>query len=103
MEAPEFQLGLALSGGGFRAMLFHLGSLWRINDLGLLKRLNVITSVSGGSIISGALAAAWGDLNFVQSNGGMTDVAQNFRKELIDPVWEFCNRNLDVRSFLEGV
>ena len=31
--------GLALSGGGYRAALFHLGSLWRLNELSWLKRL----------------------------------------------------------------
>ena len=39
-------LGLALSGGGYRATLFGLGSLWRLNDAGLLGRLDRITSVS---------------------------------------------------------
>ena len=39
-------LGLALSGGGYRATLFSLGSLWRLNDAGLLGKLDRITSVS---------------------------------------------------------
>ena len=103
MEVPEFELGLALSGGGFRATLFHLGSLWRLNELGLLKRVNIITSVSGGSIISGALAAAWGDLKFADRNGVKTDVAQNFQDVLVTPVWDFCSRDLDVGSFLKGI
>jgi hypothetical protein len=30
-EGVERGVGLALSGGGFRATLFHLGSLWRLN------------------------------------------------------------------------
>ena len=30
---------LCLSGGGYRAMLFHLGALWRLNDFGYLKKL----------------------------------------------------------------
>lgn len=41
---------LALSGGGYRAMLFHVGALWRLNELGELGRLTHISSVSGGSI-----------------------------------------------------
>ncbi len=49
-------VGLALSGGGFRATLFHLGSLTRLNELGWLRRLDIVTSVSGGSIIAGLLA-----------------------------------------------
>lgn len=56
-EGEEEGIGLALSGGGFRAMLFHLGSLWRLNELGLLQKLNRISSVSGGSLLAGRLAA----------------------------------------------
>jgi NTE family protein len=32
-------LALCLSGGGFRAVLFHLGALRRLNELGILSRL----------------------------------------------------------------
>jgi len=46
-EKLEEGIGLCLSGGGFRAMLFHLGSLIRLNELGLLTRLERIASVSG--------------------------------------------------------
>jgi len=45
------KLGLALSGGGFRASLFHIGVLARMADLGLLRQVEVISTVSGGSII----------------------------------------------------
>jgi predicted acylesterase/phospholipase RssA len=48
------RLGLALSGGGFRAALFHLGVLARMAEVGLLRQVEVISTVSGGSII-GAL------------------------------------------------
>lgn len=104
--AEDFDLGLALSGGGFRATLYHLGSLWRLNELGLLRRLNIITSVSGGSIISGALAACWHDLDFQEqtlSNGAKISVAKNFQDKLAKPIFEFCALNLDVTSFLKGV
>ena len=40
---------LCLSGGGYRAMLFHLGTLWRLNDGALLRIRDRISSVSGGS------------------------------------------------------
>ncbi|HEV3408201.1 MAG TPA: patatin-like phospholipase family protein [Gaiellaceae bacterium] len=45
------ELGLALSGGGFRAAFFHLGVLARMAEVGLLRRVEVISTVSGGSII----------------------------------------------------
>jgi len=44
---------LALSGGGFRATLFHCGALMRLNELGFLTKLSRISSVSGGAITSG--------------------------------------------------
>jgi NTE family protein len=49
-------ISLSLSGGGFRATLFHLGALRRLNELGVLARLKTITSVSGGSIMAAHLA-----------------------------------------------
>ena len=49
-------VGIALSGGGFRAIAFHLGCLRALNDLNLLSRVQVISSVSGGSIISSMYA-----------------------------------------------
>ena len=51
-------LALALSGGGFRATLFHLGALRRLNELGVLTSVDIITSVSGGSIMAACLADA---------------------------------------------
>ena len=45
------KLGLALSGGGFRASLFHIGVLARLAELGVLKSVDVISTVSGGSIV----------------------------------------------------
>ncbi len=52
--APTDKLGLALSGGGFRAALFHIGVLARLAELDLLKHVQVLSTVSGGSIV-GAL------------------------------------------------
>ena len=51
---PRQRLGLALSGGGFRAAFFHVGVLARMAEMGLLRRVEVISTVSGGSIV-GAL------------------------------------------------
>ena len=47
---------LCLSGGGYRAALFHLGACRRLNEWGILPNLSVISSVSGGSIFAGHLA-----------------------------------------------
>ena len=51
------RIGLALSGGGSRAIAFHLGCLRALHDLGILQHVAVISTVSGGSVI-GALYAA---------------------------------------------
>ena len=45
------KLGLAFSGGGFRASLFHIGVLARMAELDLLRHVRVLSTVSGGSII----------------------------------------------------
>jgi NTE family protein len=47
---------LCMSGGGYRAALFHLGALRRLNELGVLSQVTTFTSVSGGSIIAAQLA-----------------------------------------------
>lgn len=49
-------IGLALSGGGSRAIAFHLGCMRTLNDRGILTKTNVISSVSGGSVIAGMYA-----------------------------------------------
>lgn len=45
-------IGLALSGGGSRAIAFHLGCLRALHEAGVLERVNVISAVSGGSVIA---------------------------------------------------
>ena len=45
------KVGLALSGGGFRASLYHLGVLARLAELNVLRHVNVLSCVSGGSIV----------------------------------------------------
>src|SRR6516165_6645430 len=57
------RIGLALSGGGFRATLYHLGLVRFLRDAGLLSRVTQITSVSGGSIIAAHLVLNWGRYN----------------------------------------
>ena len=54
MSYPSKKIGLALSGGGLRASFFHIGLLAQMAEQGLLKSVEVISTVSGGSII-GAL------------------------------------------------
>ena len=91
-------LGLALSGGGFRATLFHIGSLMRLNDAGVLNKVGEVTSVSGGSIIAAHLALRWKSLQFDDKQ-----VAGNFDEEVVLPIRDFCSRTIDVGAILGGI
>src|SRR4029079_10375367 len=53
------RIGLALSGGGFRATLFHLGLIRFLRDADILRQVTHITSVSGGSIMAAHLVLNW--------------------------------------------
>lgn len=48
--AAEKKLGLSLSGGGYRAAAFHLGTLRKLHDMGILEQVDVMSTISGGSI-----------------------------------------------------
>jgi NTE family protein len=98
-DKPVPGRALCLSGGGFRAMLFHAGALWRLNEFGLLPQIDRISSVSGGSITAGVLGLAWNRLSF-DSN---SNVAQNFNALLVDPVRRFAGEKVDIPSILKGL
>ncbi|HEY7032294.1 MAG TPA: patatin-like phospholipase family protein [Thermomicrobiales bacterium] len=88
---------LCLSGGGFRAMLFHAGALWRMNELGLLKPLKRVSSVSGGSITAGVLGLAWTKLDFDGSG-----VARRYQEEVVAPIRNFADKTFDWKAVLGG-
>jgi predicted acylesterase/phospholipase RssA len=58
---PEDSITLLLSGGGFRATLFHLGVIACLRDNQQLHKVKEIFSISGGSILAGHLAEHWND------------------------------------------
>jgi NTE family protein len=97
-ERLEEGCALCLSGGGYRAMLFHVGSLWRLNELGYLPRLNRISSVSGGSITAATLGQRWGKLDFPDGV-----VATNLREQLVEPVRNLAGKTIDAASVLGGL
>ncbi len=90
--------GLALSGGGFRATLFHLGSLLRLNELGYLRKIDRFSSVSGGSITNGLLAVRWSQLAFDPATG----IASNFISVIVNPLRDFCSHSIDAAAIGEG-
>lgn len=97
-ESPGQGIAICLSGGGYRAMLFHLGSVWRLAELGFLGSasharhladgsrepvgtLERISSVSGGSLTAGVLGLKWAQLE-VDSPG----VAARYIEHVVNPI-----------------
>jgi NTE family protein len=95
---PEDGIALCLSGGGYRAMIFHVGALWRLNDAGLLPELKRVSSVSGGSITAGVLAMSWSHLDF-DAQG----VASAFVQQVVEPVSKMASKTVDRGAVLAGV
>lgn len=89
VHAPDF--ALSLSGGGYRAALFHLGAIKRLNDLGLLKRVRMLCAVSGGAITGALLTDRWNQLAF--NNDG---VATNLDEVITKPILAMTERTIDV-------
>ncbi|MGH7171623.1 MAG: patatin-like phospholipase family protein [Gemmataceae bacterium] len=63
MRATMKKIVLALSGGGFRASLYHLGLVRFLRDANILAQVTHITSVSGGSIMAAYLVLNWDRFN----------------------------------------
>ena len=99
-DPKELQPGVALclSGGGYRAMVFHLGAVWRLNEAGLLKTLVRISSVSGGSITAGLLGMNWKRLAFDGAG-----VARAFEDQMVGPIRDLAGRTIDESSVVAGV
>lgn len=95
---PEEGIALCLSGGGYRAMLFHVGALWRLNELGFLPRLARVSSVSGGSITAGVLG-----MNFERLDFDSSGVAREFESHLVAPVRSMADRTIDWPSVVVGM
>src|SRR5215469_7103940 len=94
---PPSGIALCLSGGGYRAMLFHLGALWRLNELGFLGKLDRISSVSGGSITAGVLAVNWSSLDFDDAG-----IGRGFQR-VVDGVRGVAGRTIDVAAIVRGI
>lgn len=95
---PAPGIGLCLSGGGYRAMVFHVGALWRLNEAGMLPRLDRISSVSGGSIVAAVLGLAWPRLAFDASG-----VAHGFTREVVAPLRRMAATTVDIDSVVLGI
>ena len=93
---PEEGVALCLSGGGYRAMLFHTGVLWRLHQAGLLRTVKRVSSVSGGTITAAVLANKWSAIY------GAGVPAAAFVDELVLPIRKFAHVSVDVASVGKG-
>lgn len=108
MEAPEpveaeephegsgrSGIALCLSGGGYRATLFHLGAARRLHELGLLEQVDTISGVSGGSLFAGVLAD-------VAVREGWTRglEIEDFEAQVAGPVRRVAQRDMRTVPFL---
>ncbi|MDH4371626.1 MAG: patatin-like phospholipase family protein [Nitrospira sp.] len=99
-EKEKFDIdetGLCLSGGGYRAMLFHVGSLWRLYESGLLAECTRITSVSGGSITAAVLGLTWNKLNVTNPD------VPRFVEHVVAPIRGLAEETIDRPSVLKGL
>lgn len=99
-RGPREGVALCLSGGGYRAMVFHIGAIWRLNEAGLLAKLERVSSVSGGSITAGVLGQQWASLDFDQHG---VAAAQRFDTQFVRPLRRLASRTIDVPSGLRGL
>lgn len=85
-EAKEAPIGLVLSGGGVRAMAFHLGVMKLLAERGLLEAVSRVSTVSGGSLLVGLVLQGNG-LRWPSSGGFLCSVYPTIRSKL-------CERSL---------
>jgi NTE family protein len=102
--SPEKGIAICLSGGGYRAMLFHVGALWRLQEFGYLNitvdaphaqrlgSLARISSVSGGSISSAQVALRWPRL--ATDNNSVATRRAAFIAEIVQPIRKFSTVNI---------
>jgi NTE family protein len=80
-------VALCLSGGGYRAALFHLGALRRLNEMGILSQVDTISAVSGGSILAAFVAQRVADW---PATGSLPD----FDEQVAKPFRDFTRKNI---------
>lgn len=95
------RLGLALSGGGFRAAFFHIGVLAQMACLGMLRHVQVISAVSGGSVIGALYYLHVKRLLEAKEDAAITDQDYcDLVLEIESTFFKAVQQNLRVRSLL---
>jgi NTE family protein len=97
-ERLEPGVALCLSGGGYRAMIFHVGAIWRLNELRYLPKLERVSSVSGGSITAGVLALSWPRLQFDDDG-----FATNLDEQFVQPLRKLASKTIDKGAVIGGI
>jgi len=97
-EPLDQRPALCLSGGGYRAMVFHVGVLWRLYETGMLGGIARISSVSGGSITAAVLGLNWNKLAVAAP-----DVHGKFIPNLVAPLRKLAAETIDEESILIGL
>src|SRR4051812_12944813 len=92
-RGPAPGIGICVSGGGYRAMLFHLGAFLRLYELGLLHRASRISSVSGGSITSAKVALEWDKLK----------IRDDYFEHVVGPIRRLASKTIDVPAIAAGL
>ena len=98
MDKVREGIALCLSGGGYRALLFHLGALRKLNEIGLLAKTDRITSVSAGSILAGFLGVKWSQLNINKNS-----VIINLEEKIIAPLVKLTIKTIDISVAIKGL
>ncbi|MEP6651578.1 MAG: patatin-like phospholipase family protein [Lapillicoccus sp.] len=93
---PRHGIALCLSGGGYRAALFHLGAVRRLNELGVLTQVTTVSGVSGGSIVANLLADP--RLEFPADGG----VVGGFEECVAGPLQRLTSRNVRGGAAVQG-
>jgi predicted acylesterase/phospholipase RssA len=100
--SQDIKLGLALSGGGFRASFFHIGVLAKLAMLGLLRHIQVISTVSGGSIIGALYYLHVKKLLEAKADDAITDQDYKARVEAIErDFFKAVSSNFRLRTFVD--
>lgn len=97
-KEPDPGVALCLSGGGYRAMVFHVGVIWRLYESGWLAKLDRVSSVSGGSISAAVLGLVWSQLH-VDSPSDPSLLKELFVK----PIRKLAGETIDAWSIIRGI
>jgi NTE family protein len=79
-------------------MVFHIGAIWRLNELRYLPKLDRVSSVSGGSITAGVLGLNWHNLVF-DADGFATNLDEQF----VQPLRSVASKTIDLWAVILGI